>query len=235
VIVAAGASTAGPLLQATRAIPIVFTIVPDAVGAGFVDSLVRPGGNATGFTSFEYGIGVKRLEILKEVAPRVTRVCVIRDAAITAGIGQWSAIQTAAPALRLDVTPINLRDAPELERDVAAFAQSANGGMIVTSSGLAIRLRDAIIAEATKHKLPTLYYSRAFVTSGGLLSYGSDRFEQFRSAAVYVDRLLKGEKPADLPVQNPAKYELTLNLKAAKTIAIDVPPTLLARADEVIE
>jgi putative ABC transport system substrate-binding protein len=235
VIVAPGASTAGPLLQVTRAIPIVFTIVPDPVGAGFVDSMARPGGNATGFTSFEYGIGGKWLELLKEIAPSVKRVGVIRDSAITAGIGQWSAIQTAAPAFGLDATPINLRDAPELERDVAAFARSANGGLIVTSSGLAIAHRDTIVRQAAKHKLPTVYYSRAFVATGGLVSYGSDRVDQFRNAAAYVDRILKGEKPADLPVQNPTKYELTINLKAAKAHGITVSPTLLARADEVIE
>ncbi len=235
VIVAPGASTAGPLLQITRIIPVVFTIVPDPVGAGFVDSLARPGGNATGFTSFEYGIGGKWLELLKEVAPRVTRVGVVRDSAITAGIGQWSAIQTAAPALGLEASPINLRGPAELERDVAAFARSTNGGMIVTSSGLAISLRDVIIAQAAKHKLPTLYYSRAFVLSGGLVSYGSDRFEQFRNAAGYVDRILRGEKPANLPVQNPTKYELTINLKTAKALSLAVPPMLLARADEVIE
>jgi putative ABC transport system substrate-binding protein len=235
IIVTPGASTAGPMLQATRTIPIVFMIVPDPVGAGFVDSMARPGGNATGFTSFEYGIGGKWLELLKEIAPRVTRVGVIRDSAITAGIGQWSAIQTAAPAFGLDVRPINLRDAPGLERDVAAFARSPNGGLIVTSSGLAIAHRDTIVTQAAKHKLPTVYYSRAFVATGGLVSYGSDRLDQFRNAAAYVDRILKGEKPADLPVQNPTKYELTINLKAAKAHGMTVSPTLLTRADEVIE
>ena len=235
VIVAPGASTAGPLLQATRTIPIVFTIVPDPVGAGFVENLAQPGGNATGFTSFEYGIGGKWLELLKEVAPRLTRVGAIRDSAITAGIGQWSAIQTAAPALGLEATPINLRDTPELERDVTRFARSANGGLIVTSSALAISLRNTIVAQAAKNRLPTVYYSRAFVVIGGLLSYGSDRFDQFRNAAGYVDRILKGEKPADLPVQAPTKYELVINLKTAKALGLEVPPMLLARADEVIE
>ena len=214
VIVAPGASTAGPLLQETRTVPIVFTIVPDPVGAGFVENLARPGGNATGFTSFEYGIGGKWLELLKEAAPRVTRVGAIRDSAITAGIGQWSAIQTAAPAFGLEASPINLRDAPELERHVAEFARSANGGLIVTSSGLAVSLRNTIVALAARHKLPTVYYSRAFVVIGGLVSYGSDRFEQFRNAAGYVDRILKGEKPADLPVQAPTKYELVVNQHA---------------------
>ena len=235
VIVAPGASTAGPLLQETRTVPIVFTIVPDPVGAGFVENLARPGGNATGFTSFEYGIGGKWLELLKEAAPRVTRVGAIRDSAITAGIGQWSAIQTAAPAFGLEASPINLRDAPELERHVAEFARSANGGLIVTSSGLAVSLRNTIVALAARHKLPTVYYSRAFVVIGGLVSYGSDRFEQFRNAAGYVDRILKGEKPADLPVQAPTKYELVINLKTAKALGLDVPATVLARADEVIE
>jgi len=235
VILASGASAAGPLLQTTRSVPVVFAIVPDPVGAGFVESLARPGGNATGFTSFEFGIGGKWLELLKEVAPRVTRVGIIRDSTTSAGIGQWSAIQTAAPAFRLEVTPINLRDARDLEGSIAAFARSANGGLVVTSSGLAIALRDAIIAQSTKHRLPAVYYSRAFLGGGGLLSYGPDRIDQFQGAAGYIDRILKGEKPADLPVQAPNKYELGLNLKTAKALGIAVPPTLLARADEVIE
>ena len=235
VIMAAGSSAAGPLLQATRSVPIVFTIVPDPVGAGFADSLARPGGNATGFTSFEFGIGGKWLELVKEVLPGVRRVGVIRDSAITAGIGQWSAIQTAAPALGLEASPINLRDARDLERDVAAFARAANGALIVTSSGLAITHRGLIVSLAAKHKLPAVYYSRGFVPGGGLISYGSDRADQFRSAARYVDRILKGEKVADLPVQTPTKYELVVNLKAAKTIGLTMPHSLLARADEVIE
>ena len=235
VIVAAGNSSAGPLLQATRTIPIVFTIVPDPVGAGLVDSLARPGGNATGFTSFAYDIGGKWLELLKEIAPRVTRAAVIRDAATTAGVGQWSAIQTAAPSFGMEASPINLRDARELERSVATFARSANGGLIVTSSGLAISHRDTIVMQAAKHRIPAVYYSRAFVAAGGLISYGSDRVEQFRSVAGYVDRILKGEKPADLPVQAPTKYELVINLKSAKALGLAVPTSLLARADEVIE
>ncbi len=235
VIVAAGNSSAGPLLQATRTIPIVFTIVPDPVGAGLVDSLARPGGNATGFTSFAYDIGGKWLELLKEIAPRVTRAAVIRDAATTAGVGQWSAIQTAAPSFGMEASPINLRDARELERSVATFARSANGGLIVTSSGLAISHRDTIVMQAAKHRIPAVYYSRAFVAAGGLISYGSDRVEQFRSVAGYVDRILKGEKPADLPVQAPTKYELVINLKTAKALGLAVPTSLLARADEVIE
>ena len=235
IIVAAGNSSAGPLLQATRDIPIVFTVVPDPVGAGLVDSLARPGGNATGFTSFSYDIGGKWLELLKEIAPRVTRVAVIRDSSITAGVGQWSAVQTAAPSFGVEASPINLRDAAELEHAVSTFARGPNGGLIVTSSGLAINNRDAIVTQAAKHRLPAVYYSRAFVSAGGLISYGSDRIDQFRRAAAYVDRILKGDKPSDLPVQNPTKYELVINLKTAKALGLEVPPTLLARADEVIE
>ena len=235
VILAAGNSAAGPLLQATRTVPVVFVIVPDPVGAGFVDSLASPGGNATGFESFEYGIGGKWLQLLKEIAPRLTRIAVFRDASINAGIGQWGAIQTAAPSFGLEVTPINLRDANEIERAVTAFARQGNGGLIVTSSGLSIAHRDLIIAQAARHKLPTVYYAGSFVKRGGLISYGPDRVEQFERAATYVDRILKGEKPADLPVQSPTKYELVINLKTAKTLGIEIPPTLLARADEVIE
>jgi putative ABC transport system substrate-binding protein len=234
-IVAAGATAVGPLLQATRTVPIVFVIVPDPVGAGFVDSLARPSGNATGFTSFEYGIGGKWLELLKEVAPSVRRAAVLRDSASTAGIGQWSAIQTAAPVVGLEVSPLNLRGASDLERDVGAFARDPNGGLIVTSSGLSVRHRDLIVSVAAMHKLPALYYADSFVRRGGLISYGPDRTDQFRRAAVYVDRILKGEKPADLSVQAPTKYELVINLKTAKTLNIDVPAQLLARADEVIE
>ncbi len=235
VIMAAGASAAGPALQATRTIPIVFTIVPDPVGAGFVEALAKPGGNATGFTSFEYGIGGKWLDLLKELAPRVTRVAVARDSTTTAGIGQWSAIQTAAATLGMQTTPINLRDLRDLERAVAEFARVPNGGLIVTSSGLAITYRDALISQAAKHKLPAVYYSRGFVAAGGLASYGSDRLDQFRSAATYVDRILKGEKPADLPVQGPTKFETVANLKTAKALGFTLPQSLLARADEVIE
>src|SRR5688500_10218840 len=223
VIMAAGASAAGPVLQTTRNIPVVFTIVPDPVGAGFVDNLARPGGNATGFTSFDYGIAAKWLELLKEVAPRVKRVGVIRDSATTAGVGQWSAIQTVAPNFGLEATPINLSNAPELERAVAAFARSSNGGLIITSSGLAITHRDAIVALAAKHRLPALYYSRAFVSAGGLLAYGSDRAEQFYRAAGYVDRILKGERPGDLPVQAPTKYELAINAKTARALGLALP------------
>jgi putative ABC transport system substrate-binding protein len=235
VIMAAGNSAAGPLLRVTRTIPIVFTIVPDPVGAGLVDSFARPGGNATGFTSFAYDIGGKWLELLKECAPQVNRVGVIRDPATTAGVGQWSAIQTAAPSFGMEASPVNLRDARELEHSISTFARSANGGLIVTSSGLAITHRDMIVMLAAKHRLPTVYYSRGFVAAGGLISYGSDRVDQFRSAANYVDRILKGSKPADLPVQAPTKYELVINLKSAKATGIELPPTVLARANEVIE
>ncbi|MGB6394514.1 MAG: ABC transporter substrate-binding protein [Bradyrhizobium sp.] len=235
VIIASGSATVGPLLQATSAVPIVFVVVPDPVGAGFVDSLARPGGNATGFTIFEYGIGAKWLELLKEISPRIKRVAVLRDAAIAAGVGQFGAIQSAAPTLGVELSPINVRDAGEIERAVAAFARSPDGGLIVTGSSLAAVHRDLIVMLATRHNLPTVYYERFFVSAGGLLSYGPDLVDQHRSAATYVDRILKGEKPADLPVQAPTKYELAINLKTAKTLGLTVPPTLLARADEVIE
>jgi putative ABC transport system substrate-binding protein len=235
VIMASGNASAGPLLQATRTIPVVFTIVPDAVGAGLVDSLARPGGNATGFTSFGYDIGGKWLELLKEIAPHVTRVAVLRDAALSAGVGQWSAIQTAARSFGMEAMPISLNDARELEGAISKFAQLANGGLIITSSGLSIRHRDTIIMQAVKQKLPAVYYARGFVAAGGLLSYGSDRVDQFRSGAVYVDRILKGEKPGDLPVQAPTKYQLVINLKTAKALGLTMPSSLLARADEVIE
>ena len=235
VIMASGNASAGPLLQTTRTIPVVFTIVPDPVGAGLVASLARPSGNATGFTSFAYDIGGKWLGLLKEIAPRVTRVAVIRDPAINAGVGQWSAIQTAAPSFGVEVTPINLSTVNDLKRAISEFARSPNGGLIVTSSGLAISYRDTIVTQASQQKLPALYYSRGFVSAGGLMSYGSDRVEQFRNAAGYVDRILKGEKPANLPVQAPTKYQLVINLKTAKALGVTAPPPLLARADEVIE
>jgi len=235
VILAAGTPTLGPLLQATRAVPIVFVHVPDPVGAGFVDSLARPGGNATGFTLLEYATSAKWLELLKEIAPRVTRAAVIRDPAITAGIGQWGAIQTAAPSFGVEVSPLNLRDAGEIERDVAAFARSSNAGLIVTASTLAVVHRDLIVTLAARHKLPAVYVARFFVMAGGLISYGPDFLDEHRRAAGYVDRILKGEKPADLPVQAPTKYELVINLKTAKSLGLDVPATVLARADEVIE
>jgi ABC-type uncharacterized transport system substrate-binding protein len=235
VIFASGSTTMGPLLEATRDVPIVFVNVADPVGAGYVDSLARPGGNATGFVLFEYGISGKWLELLKEIAPGVTRAAVIRDPAITAGIGQWGAIQSAAPSLGLAVHPVNVRDAGEIERAVAAFARTPNGGLIVTGSGLAVVHRDLIITLAARHKLPAVYYDPYFAAAGGLIAYGPDILDQFRRAAGYVDRILKGEKPADLPVQAPTKYALMINLKTAKALGIEVPPTLLARADEVIE
>ena len=235
VIVARGAGVVGALLQATSTVPIVFPIASDPVGAGFVDSLARPGGNATGFISFDYSIGGKWLELLKEIAPGVTRAAVLRDPAITGGIGQWGAVQTAAPSLGLDVSPLNVRDAAEIERAIAAFARSPNGGLIVTGSALSNVHRNLIITLAARHKLPAVYFERFFVTAGGLISYGPDFLDQYRRAAAYIDRILKGEKPAELPVQAPTKYELVLNLKTAKTLGLDVPATVLARADEVIE
>jgi ABC-type uncharacterized transport system substrate-binding protein len=235
VILAPGSATLGPLLQATRVVPIVFVHVPDPVGAGFVDSLARPGGNATGFVVVEYSMSAKWLELLKEIAPGVTRAAVIRDPTITAGIGEWSSIQTAAPSFAVEVTPINVRDASEIERAITAFARGSNGGLILTGSALASFHRNLIISLAARHKLPAVYGDRSFVEDGGLISYGANLLEQFRSAAAYVDRILKGEKPADLPVQAPTKYELVINLKTAKALGLTVPPTLLARADEVIE
>ncbi|MET0631600.1 MAG: ABC transporter substrate-binding protein [Xanthobacteraceae bacterium] len=235
VILAAGGVVMGPLLQATRTVPIVFTQTPDPVGAGFVASLARPGGNATGFALFEFGISVKWLELLKEIAPRVTRAAALRDPAIPAGLGQLGAIQGVAPSFGVELSFVDVRDAPEIERAVATFARHANTGMIVLSSAMAIVHRNLIIALAARHKLPAVYSARYFVTSGGLISYGPDTIEPHRSAAAYVDRILKGEKPADLPVQAPTKYELAINLKTAKALGLDVPATLLARADEVIE
>jgi ABC-type uncharacterized transport system substrate-binding protein len=235
VILAGGGSVVPSLLQATRTVPIVFTQTPDPVGAGLVNSLARPGGNATGFLLYEYGISAKWLELLKEIAPRVTRAAVIRDAAIASGTGQWGAIQTAAPSFGVEVSPLNLRDAGEIERDVAAFARSSNAGLIVTASTLAVVHRDLIVTLAARHKLPAVYPSRFFVAAGGLISYGPDSIDPHRRAAGYVDRILKGEKPADLPVQAPTKYETVLNLKTAKALGFDLPASVLARADEVIE
>jgi putative tryptophan/tyrosine transport system substrate-binding protein len=235
VILATGSATVGPLLQATRTVPIVFVIVPDPLGAGFVDSLARPGGNATGFLMFEYGISAKWLELLKQIAPDVRRAAVLRDPAITAGIGQFGAIQSVAPSFGLEIVPINVREPGEIERGITAFARSSNGGLIVTGSALASVHRDLIIRLVGRHKLPTVYYERSYVAAGGLISYGPDFLDQYRRAAAYVDRILKGEKPADLPVQAPTKYELVINLKTAKALGLDVPATLLALADEVIE
>jgi putative ABC transport system substrate-binding protein len=235
IILAGGGAVVPSLLQATRAIPIVFTQTPDPVGAGFVESLARPGGNVTGFMLYEYGIGAKWLELLKEIAPHVTRAAVIRDAAIASGIGQWGAIQTAAPSFGVELRPVDVRDASEIERAIAAFARSPNGGLIVAASTLAVVHRDLIVTLAARHKLPAVYPSRFFVRSGGLIFYGPDSVEPHRRAAGYVDRILKGEKPADLPVQAPTKYELVINLKTAKALGLEVPTTVLARADEVIE
>jgi putative ABC transport system substrate-binding protein len=223
------------LLQATRSIPIVFVHTPDPVGAGFVNSMSRPGGNATGFINFEYGMGAKWLELLKQIVPSLTRAAIVRDPAITAGIGQWGAIQSVAPSLAIDVIPINMLNAGEIEQAVANFARSSNGGLIVTGSGLAVANRELLVTLAARHKLPAVYYERLFVAAGGLASYGADLIEQYRQAAGYIDRILKGEKAADLPVQAPTKYELVINLKTAKALGLEVPPILLARADEVIE
>jgi putative ABC transport system substrate-binding protein len=235
VILATGTAAVAPILKATRTVPVVFTTVVDPVGAGFVDSLARPGGNVTGFVSFEYGLSAKWLELLKEIAPRVTRVAVIRDPEISAGTGQFGAIQTAAPSFGLDLIAISPREASEVERAIAAFARTPNGGVITTSSALAVTRRDVIIGLAARYKLPAVYHRRLFAASGGLISYGAEIIDQLRRAAGYVDRILKGEKPADLPVQAPTKYELVINLKTAKALGLIVPDTLLARADEVIE
>jgi ABC-type uncharacterized transport system substrate-binding protein len=235
VILAHGSPTLGPLLQATRTVPIVFTVVADPVGGGFVDSLARPGGNVTGFMLFEYSLSGKLLELLKQIAPGVTRVAVLRDPAIPSGTGQFGVIQALAPSLKVEVSPVNVRDAPEIERAITAFARSSNGGLIVTGSALAELHRDLIVTLAARHKLPAVYFNRFFVASGGLISYGTDLIDQYRQAAGYVDRILKGEKPADLPVQAPTKYELVINLKTAKALGLDMPTSVLARADEVIE
>jgi putative ABC transport system substrate-binding protein len=232
VILASGGSIVGPLLQATRSVPIVFTQTPDPVGAGFVNNLR---GNATGFSIFDYSIGGKWLELLKQLAPAVKRVAIIRDPATPQGIGQFSALYTVAPSLGLDVSPINASDAGEFERTIGAFADIPNSGMIVTGSTFAIAHRELVIKLANQHKLPTVYPLRFFVAAGGMVSYGPDTIDPHRRAAGYVDRILKGEKPADLPVQNPTKYELVISLKAAEAIGLTIPPSLLARADEVIE
>ena len=235
VILATGAAAVVPLLKATRAAPVVFINVVDPVGAGFVDSLARPGGNFTGFVSFEYGLSAKWLELLKDIAPRVTRVAVIRDPEISAGTGQFGAIQAAASSFGLELTAVSPREAGEVERAIAAFARTPNGGLITTSSAPAVIHRDLIIGLAAKHKLPAVYYRRAFPASGGLISYGPDAIDLSRRAAGYVDRILKGEKSAELPVQAPSKYELVINLKTAKALGLAIPPPVLARADTIIE
>jgi len=234
VILTSGAAIE-PLRRATRTVPIVFVLVPDPVGAGFVDSLARPGGNVTGFANFDYGIGAKWLALLKEIAPNTTRAAVLRDPALRAGMGQWGAIQSASPSVAIEVSPISLVEAGEMESALTAFARNPNGGLIVTGSALTVVRRDLIIALAARYRLPAVYYERNFVSAGGLISYGSNYVELFRLAATYIDRILKGEKPADLPVQTPTKYELAINLKTAKALGLDAPSSLLARADEVIE
>ena len=235
VIFATGSPAVEQLLKATRAVPIVFAFTPDPVGAGLVESLSQPGGNATGFLQFEYSLSGKWLELLKQIAPGVTRAAVLRDPAITAGIGQFAVIQSVAPSLGVEVVPISVQDAAEIERAVTAFARSGDRGLIVTASASAFVRRELIVALAARHKLPAVYFQRPFVAGGGLISYGADFIEPYRRAAGYVDRILKGAKPADLPVQAPTKYELVINLKTAKALGLDVPPMLLARADEVIE
>jgi ABC-type uncharacterized transport system substrate-binding protein len=235
VITAFTSAAVPPLQQLTRAIPIVFAIVADPVGAGYVESLARPSGNVTGFTTFEYALGGKWLELLKEIAPRTARVAVLRDPAIAAGPAEYGAIQAVAPSLGVQLRPIDLRNVDEIERAITEFAASSNGGLIVTTSTAATTHRELIIALAARHRLPAVYYAGYYVTGGGLISYGSDILDQCHRAAGYVDRILKGARPADLPVQAPTKYELAINLKTAKALGIKVPPTLLARADEVIE
>jgi putative ABC transport system substrate-binding protein len=235
VILGGGGAVMGLLLQATRTIPIVFTQTPDPVGAGFVESVGRPGGNATGFTLFEFGISVKWLEILKEVAPNVTRAAVLRDTAIPAGIGQLGALQGVAPSFGVELTQINVREGHEIERATTAFARQPNGGLIVLSGPSAIAHRDLIITLAARHHLPTIYPARYFVVGGGLISYGPDTIDPHHRAASYVDRILRGEKAADLPVQTPSKYQLAINLRTAKAAGLAVPQSLLSAADEVIE
>jgi putative tryptophan/tyrosine transport system substrate-binding protein len=234
-VLTSGASTVGKMLQATRTVPIVFVGAADPVGAGFVDSLAQPGGNATGFTSYEYSMSGKWLELLKEIAPAVKRVAVLRDPAVSAGTGQFGSIQTAAPSFGVELSPINVHDAAEIERAVTAFARSGDGGLIVTTSAAVLAHRNLITTLAARNNVPAVYYARFYVTSGGLTSYGPDYRDQYRRAATYVDRILKGEKPGGLPVQAPTKYELVINLKTAKALGLEISPTLLARADEVIE
>jgi putative tryptophan/tyrosine transport system substrate-binding protein len=235
VIVSFGSATVGPLLQATRTVPIVFGIVIDPVGAGFVDSLSRPGGNATGFMQFDYSLCGKWPELLKQIAPGVTRVAVLRDPAIAAGIGQFAVIESVAQSVGVEVSPVNVSDPGEMERGVTAFARSPNGGLIVTTSAQAVVHHDLIITLAARHNLPAVYSERTYPAAGGLISYGPNYLDQYRQAAGYADRILKGEKPGDLPVQAPTKYELVINLKTAKALGLNIPPSVLARADEVIE
>jgi putative tryptophan/tyrosine transport system substrate-binding protein len=235
VIMASGSAAVGPLLQVTHTIPIVFANVPDPVGAGFVDSLARPGGNATGFISFEYGISAKWLELLKEIAPSVKRVAVLRDPALAVGPAQYGAIQSVAPSFGVELKAVNVRDTAEIERAIVSLAGSGNGGIIVTGSPFATIHRELIIALTVRHKLPAVFFEPFFATTGGLMCYGPDTVDQFRRAATYVDRILKGEKPAELAVQAPTKNLLVINLRTAKALGLTVPPSLIARADEVIE
>jgi ABC-type uncharacterized transport system substrate-binding protein len=235
VVLVSGASALAPLLQTTRTVPIVFVAVADPVGAGFVESMARPGANATGFIQFEYSLSGKWLELLKEIAPGVTRAAVLRDPVTTAGVGQFAVIQSVASSIGLDVRPVNVRDAGEIERAVTATAGLTNAGLVVTASASSLVHSALIITLAERHKLPAVYPRRSFVAAGGLISYGFDALDQVRQAAGYIDRILKGDKPANLPVQAPTKYELALNLKTAKMLGLEIPPTLLARADEVIE
>ena len=235
VIFTSGSSSMGALLEATRTVPIVFAIVPDPVGSGYVKSLSRPGGNATGFMMFEYSLCGKWPALLKEIAPQTTRAAVLRDPAVAAGIGQFAIIQSVAGSVGVDVIPVDLSNAAEIERELVALAQSGNGGLIVTASALAVVHRDLIVTLAAHHKLPAVYYARQTAEAGGLISYGPNFLDQFQRAAGYVDLILKGEKPADLPVQAPTKYDLVINLKTAKAFGLEIPPTLLARANEVIE
>jgi len=235
VILANGSSAMDAMQRATRSVPVVFVVVPDPVGAGYADSMARPGGNATGFSQFEFGIGAKWLELLKEIVPNVKRAGVIRDPAITSGPGQFGAIQSVAPSFGLEITPLNVRDAGEIERVIVSFSHRENGGLVITGSALAVVHRNLIIELAAKHNLPAVYFADYFVRGNGLASYGPDLVDQYRQAAGYVDRILKGEKPGDLPVQAPTKYKLVINLKTAKALGITMPTSVLARADEVIE
>ncbi len=235
VVMAFTSAAVAPLRQATRAVPIVFAVVADPVGAGYVESLARPGGNVTGFAAQEYALSGKSLELLKEIVPQVTRVAVLRDSAIAAGPGQFGALQAVAPSFGVELRPVDLLDPGEIERGIGAFAKGSNNGLIVSGSPSATLHRHLIITLAARHRLPAVYYDRFFVTGGGLISYGPDYLDQCRRVASYVDRILKGEKPADLPVQAPTKYELVINLKTARALGLDVPPAVLVRADEVIE
>jgi putative tryptophan/tyrosine transport system substrate-binding protein len=235
VLLAGGSASTAALLNATRTVPVVFVYAPDPVGAGFVESLSHPGGNATGFSQFEYALGAKWLELLKDIAPSIKRVGVLRDLTIAAGAGQFGAIQSAAPSAGVELSPIGVRDAGEMERGMTALARTANAGLIVTAGPSIAVHRELIISLAANHRLPAVYYERYLAAAGGLISYGPDVVDQHRQAASYIDRILRGESPADLPVQAPTKYELVINLKTAKALGLDVPPTLLARADEAIE